>query len=537
MGDDTSPSRPSSQSVSMSGVGTVPRAVRDAVSRHEHLADLRRARAGFLLATTSAAATAIVEPLHMWAYEGFPLVPILVGRAVMGAIFAVSYLRMRLAISERELSLHLHLFALVCAVFHTWAAIACGQVSSYYGGAVIVSVGVITFFPRHARRNASLAITLLVGSVVTALLAALVSPAQRAFVTSHVGIVGLVSMLVAATLNAVVCLTASHLFWSVRREVFAQRTLGRYELRRRLGKGGMGEVWAAWHKGLSREVAVKVLRSEDPVAAARFLREVRATAELTHPNTVRVLDSGISDDGLLFYAMELLEGEHLGALVRREGTLPATRAVHLMREVARALAEAHGRGIVHRDLKPENVFVMQSGAEGDLVKVLDFGIARIVEHEETKGLTAADHVAGTPSTMSPEVLAGRAATPASDVYAIGVMLYRLLVGEYPFDRETAAATMVAHLNEPAPNIRHVAARNVPEGLARLVMRCLAKAPEARYRDGGELADALATCLSSTAQPSQELQALSPVSGTMASSPSQDAVTLPTVPRPREERTG
>src|SRR5690606_13053594 len=151
-------------------------------------------------------------------------------------------------------------------------------------------------------------------------------------------------------------------------------------------RGGMGEVWAAWHKGLGREVAVKMLRLEggpqglesDPVAVERFRREVRATSELSHPNPVRVFDYGATEDGILYYAMELLEGENLRSLVRREGPLPPARAVHLVSQAARALAEAHRKGIVHRDVKPENVFVVDAGGERDFVKVLDFGIAKVL---------------------------------------------------------------------------------------------------------------------------------------------------------------
>src|SRR5262249_2757478 len=159
-------------------------------------------------------------------------------------------------------------------------------------------------------------------------------------------------------------------------------SLGRYKLKTRIGEGGMGEVWVAYHNGLKRDVAVKILRNDDDddadatQAVTRFEREVRATTELTHPNTVRLYDYGVTDDGLCYYVMELLSGENLESLAARDAPLPSARAIHLLLQAARALAEAHARGIVHRDVKPANIFVTNAGGEDDFVKVLDFGIAK-----------------------------------------------------------------------------------------------------------------------------------------------------------------
>ncbi|HYU15557.1 MAG TPA: serine/threonine-protein kinase, partial [Candidatus Acidoferrum sp.] len=175
---------------------------------------------------------------------------------------------------------------------------------------------------------------------------------------------------------AAVSLVGGHMMWGLRRQVFEARSLGRYRLKQRIGAGGMGEVWAAHHQALKRDVAVKILRPEtrgDAGAIARFEREVRATAELTHPNTVRVFDYGVTEDGLWYYAMELLEGRDLHAIVSLEGPLAPMRAARLVRQAAKALAEAHARGIVHRDIKPENLFVTALGGESEFVKVLDFG--------------------------------------------------------------------------------------------------------------------------------------------------------------------
>src|SRR5690606_19918974 len=174
---------------------------------------------------------------------------------------------------------------------------------------------------------------------------------------------------------AALVLVGGHMIWALRRQVFETRSLGRYTLKHRLGAGGMGEVWAAHHRALRRDVAVKILKPEtrgEPGAVARFEREVRATAELVHPPTVRVFDYGVTEDGLWYYAMELLDGDDLHALVSREGPLEPARAARLIWQAAKALGEAHARGIVHRDVKPENLFVTRIGGEGEFVKVLDF---------------------------------------------------------------------------------------------------------------------------------------------------------------------
>jgi serine/threonine-protein kinase len=287
-----------------------------------------------------------------------------------------------------------------------------------------------------------------------------------------------------------VLVLAAHWLWAIRKQVFESRTIGRYRVRERIGKGGMGEVWSAWDATLKREVALKVLRSDvhDPVALARFEREVRATIELTHPNTVRLFDFGATEDGLSFYAMELLRGEPLSHVLRRDAPLPPARVVWLGLQVARALAEAHARGIVHRDIKPENVFVTRAGDEHDHAKVLDFGIARL-DGVHGAALTETG-VIGTPQYLAPELLLGQAATPAADVYALGVVLFQMLTGELPFSAEDARALLLARLGLDPRYVRELRPE-VPAALADVVQRALAREPEARFAHGRALADALA----------------------------------------------
>ena len=286
-----------------------------------------------------------------------------------------------------------------------------------------------------------------------------------------------------------------HIVWSLRRQVFEARSLGRYRLKRRLATGGMGDVWVAYHQGLKRDVAVKILRPDQQErsasALARFEREVRATAELAHPNTVRVFDYGATEDGLWYYVMELLEGETLAQHVFRLGPLLPSRAVHIVGQAARALAEAHDRGIVHRDVKPENLFLTSLGGEYDFVKLIDFGIAKVQSASAT--MTETGSVLGTPAYMSPEVAMGGAADARSDVYALGAVLYFLLCGRPPFEADNAAALLFAHIHENVKSPSRVLGLQLPGDVETVVTRALEKEPAARYATAAELALALASC--------------------------------------------
>jgi serine/threonine-protein kinase len=279
--------------------------------------------------------------------------------------------------------------------------------------------------------------------------------------------------------------------WRSRLEALEMRTIGRYKLERRLGYGGMAQVWAAYDSALKHRVALKTVSGHRPgsLALARLEREVRALAELTHPNTVRVFDYGVTEDGLWYYAMELLHGENLRDLVTREGPLPTARLVHLARQILRALGEAHAKGIVHRDIKPENVFVAQLGGESDIAKLLDFGIAKAMRGDET--LTNTGWIAGTPAYMPPEVIQGRGADVRSDIYCMGITLYFAASGQLPFSDTTHMGLLAAHLNsEPMP-LSLACEAPVPPLLEQIVERCMAKNPDHRYASTQELLEALA----------------------------------------------
>jgi serine/threonine-protein kinase len=254
----------------------------------------------------------------------------------------------------------------------------------------------------------------------------------------------------------------------------------------------MGEVWRAYHPGLKRDVAVKLLRPDrDPSLGQRFEREVQSTIQLSHPNTIRVFDYGITDDGISYYVMELLEGCTVRDLVAREGPLDARRARHLAMQAAGALAEAHDRGIVHRDVKPENIFVTTVGRIGDFAKILDFGIAKAINSEEGGGLTRTGIRMGTPGYIAPEILAGHEATAAADVYALGAVLHFMLLGTPPFQSENGHSLRSAQLEETRPSAPR--RETVPTSLEAVVQRCLCPDPSARFTDAAAVLSALHAC--------------------------------------------
>jgi tRNA A-37 threonylcarbamoyl transferase component Bud32 len=293
--------------------------------------------------------------------------------------------------------------------------------------------------------------------------------------------------------TAAITVVGGHKVWGLRRRVYEARSLGRYRLLRPIGRGGMGEVWVARHNALRRDVAVKILRPDklDPITRERFEREVRATTELSHPNTVRIFDFGVTDDGLCYYAMELLDGEDLENILRREGPLDPMRAARLVLQACKALAEAHERNIIHRDIKPQNLFVTHAGPERDLVKLLDFGLALVKTPDEESALTQTGWVVGTPAYVAPELVTGQTADARSDVYALGAVLYRLLCGVAPLEDSNAQAMLAARMNEDPPQPSAILGTPLPPSLEEIVMRCLRRHPQERYPSAASLANALA----------------------------------------------
>jgi serine/threonine-protein kinase len=212
--------------------------------------------------------------------------------------------------------------------------------------------------------------------------------------------------------------------------------------------------------------------------------------QLTHPNTVRIYDHGVTEDGIWYYAMELLEGVNLREFVEQSGPLDLPRALRIAHRIARALAEAHERGIVHRDVKPENIFITRAGNEPDFVKVLDFGIAKVSNSRVTDDLTRAGSIFGTPAYMSPEAARGAETGTASDVYAVGALLFFMLTGRPPFTGRTPTEVLLAQLESPIPRLSQVLGHSVREEVEELIQKCLAKDAQDRYPDATALSTAL-----------------------------------------------
>jgi serine/threonine-protein kinase len=279
------------------------------------------------------------------------------------------------------------------------------------------------------------------------------------------------------------------------------RELGSYQLVSRIGKGGMGEAWRARHRLLARDAAIKVIRAdllmlqpgyESEITQKRFAREAQAIASLESPHTVYLFDFGVAEDGSFYYVMELLDGISLQVLVDKFGPQPASRVIHILRQVCESLEEAHRRGLIHRDIKPNNIFACMVGIEYDFAKVLDFGLVKNVSHQESLHLTAPGETAGTPAYMAPEVaMGGEHIDGRADVYGLGCVAYFLLTGSPVFDEKTATAMAMAHVQKtPIPPSQRSEVP-IPPQLEAIVLRCLAKKPEDRPQSALELSCLLA----------------------------------------------
>ena len=262
----------------------------------------------------------------------------------------------------------------------------------------------------------------------------------------------------------------------------------KYRLEERLGIGGMGTVYRARHLLIDRPVAIKVLNQrfvEDEAARTRFRREARAAGRLQHVNAVTVTDFGDSPDGYVYIVMELLEGRNLRDVLAKEAPLDFARSVSLMLQVSAAVAAAHEAGIIHRDLKPANIFIVQRAEVPALVKVLDFGIAKLAaesfEDDDPQTLTQIGAMIGTPRYMSPEQCDGVELTPAADVYSLGVILYEMLAGTVPFSGSTPLAIAMKHTSELPRSPREFVS-TIPPALEQLVLHALEKDPKNRPAD-------------------------------------------------------
>ena len=295
-----------------------------------------------------------------------------------------------------------------------------------------------------------------------------------------------------SVLGTVLTTVTSRVIYGLRQQVAEVAELGQYILEEKIGAGGMGEVWRARHRLLIRPAAIKLIRREtlgsmggDPeLLLRRFEREARATAALKSPHTVQLYDFGATEDGTLYYVMELLDGLDLDTLVKRYGPLPAERVIHILRQVCLSLADAHSNGLVHRDIKPANMVVSRVGTTFDFVKVLDFGLVKLDStqrvDENALKLTADGSTSGTPGFMAPEVVLGVAETDHRvDIYSLGCVAYWLLTGKLVFEGDNAMQVMVEHARTPAPRPSLRVEMPIPTPLEDLVMESLEKDPSRR----------------------------------------------------------
>lgn len=282
------------------------------------------------------------------------------------------------------------------------------------------------------------------------------------------------------------------------------KNIGNYRLDTILGRGGMGTVYAGEHIYIKKPVALKILHPQFaryPEAVNRFLREARAASAINHPNIVDVTDFGVLPDGLVYFVMEYLEGVSLEDVIERDGAVDLHRALNIANQISHALEAAHQTGIIHRDLKPDNIMLLTRPGRRDLVrlspdhswvtereksydfvKVLDFGIAKVLQPDELKAETVQGAVFGTPEYMSPEAARGEEVDHRADVYSLGVILFDMLCGRPPFEAQQSSDVLAMHINRQPPSPREFAPhREITEAAEAIVLRAMQKQPGRRYQ--------------------------------------------------------
>jgi serine/threonine-protein kinase len=275
-------------------------------------------------------------------------------------------------------------------------------------------------------------------------------------------------------------------------DLIGQVIADRYHVTKKLGEGGMGAVYLAEHVKMGRKSAIKVMSasmSQDADAVSRFNREANNASRIQHPNICAIYDFGETPDGLMYLAMEFIEGNSLNEILKKSGPMSLQRATSILKQTAEALHVAHEGGIVHRDLKPDNIMIAQQGGK-DLVKVVDFGIAKAVGGDESgQKVTKTGLVVGTPEYMSPEQLSGDKLDGRSDLYSLALVYYRMITGTLPFQAETSQETMIKRLtDEPMPLRQAYPTGNFPPALQQAMDRALARYAAERYSDAVEFAN-------------------------------------------------
>ncbi|MCA9248720.1 MAG: serine/threonine protein kinase [Planctomycetales bacterium] len=372
-----------------------------------------------------------------------------------------------------------------------------GYLSAVVGPWLMLIFTYALFIPNTWRRAAAVVGAMAAAPILVSIYVAATSPAFAALVRSEEFESYFFRMPMIMTLAAVSATIGVHTIGSLRRQAFEAKQLGQYRLKEPIGSGGMGDVYLAEHQLLKRACAIKLIRPEkagDPRVLARFEREVRSTAKLTHWNTVEIFDYGQADDGTFYYVMEYLPGHSVQELVRRHGPLPPERAIYLLSQACDALAEAHCHGLIHRDIKPGNLFAAHRGGMYDVTKLLDFGLVKtMIGDVQSSDLTQEGTITGSPLYMSPEQAMGDDVDdPRSDIYSLGAVAYFMLTGRPPFDGDKPMRIMMDHVRTPPTPPSELVAE-LPLDLESVVMRCLAKEPADRFESAAALREALLDC--------------------------------------------
>ena len=307
--------------------------------------------------------------------------------------------------------------------------------------------------------------------------------------------IALMALLSLATIAGVIWIgNAARLSHKLNKAKGQLQQLGQYTLERKLGEGGMGAVYHGKHALMRRPTAIKLITGKiTPEILARFEREVQLCCRLSHPNTIAIYDYGRTADGTFYYAMELLDGMDLEAMIAKVGTLPPARVIHFLVQACGSLAEAHDLNMIHRDIKPANLFITRRGGENDVLKVLDFGLVKSMESNAPQ-LSRADVISGTPPYMAPEVIEQKANIDGrSDLYALACVAYFLLTGVCPFERNSAMETIMAHLHDAPPPLGKFAKQTIPADLEAVILFALAKDPTQRQKSMRAFRDDLLAC--------------------------------------------
>jgi serine/threonine-protein kinase len=311
---------------------------------------------------------------------------------------------------------------------------------------------------------------------------------------------------------------------------------GRFKVLQLVARGGMGKVYRAEQQPLGRVCALKVLNpkhhgADDPEFQQRFFLEAATASKLSHPNTITIFDYGC-DGELYFIAMEHLAGRTLYRMLREDGRFDRARTLRIIRQVARSLRSAHRASVIHRDVKPANIMVLAHADEPDTVKVLDFGLVKLI-NEERKDLTRQGTFLGSPKYMAPEQILGHDVTPAADVYSLAIVAYEMLCGKVPFDKGASVKTLMAQVHDEAPTMyERVPGVPVDARLHDVIMRCLRKEPSERYADMDAFLAALASVDGAPANPS-----LAPPPVSLASTPAISLANSPPPPPPSRDGDG